>query len=291
MKSGYVAMLGRPNVGKSTLFNALLGTYLSIVTPKPQTTRGRVLGILSDETSQIVFLDTPGLLTPKHRLHEAMRGQIDRSLREADVVLALTDVSDLAGTFDEEVRRTLNAARIPVLLAANKMDRISEAAVEKAMENIQDGVNEGVVVAISALYGDNVSLLKSMLEERLPSGPALYPPDILSEQPERFFVSELIREEMFNQLEQELPYATAVKVETFEERNKTYIQAVVFVERASQKGIVIGSGGRMLKRIGSAARAKIEEFLHRPIYLDLWVKVRPNWRKRDFDLREFGYLL
>jgi GTP-binding protein Era len=296
-KSGYVAIIGKPNVGKSTLMNALVGERLSIVTPKPQTTRGRVLGIMTSAQCQVIFWDTPGMLEPKGRLQEVMTRQIRDSVRDADVLLALVDASSPEDCLDERMREVLHGWKHPLILAINKSDLVEPARVEKIMDRIRaevrgegDGTG-GVVLAISALRGTHVDVLKALIEERLPEGPFFYPPDMVAEQPERFFVGELVREEIFLKLGQELPYATAVKVEEFKERKgeKDYIRVVIYVERPSQKGIVIGASGAMLKQIGQQARAKIEGFLDRPVYLELWVKVRPKWRKRERDLREFGY--
>ncbi len=315
-KSGYVAIIGKPNVGKSTLMNALVGERLSIVTPKPQTTRGRVLGIMNSEQCQAVFWDTPGMLEPKGRLQEMMTRQIRDSVRDADVLLALVDASSPKDGLDEHMREVLHGWKHPLIVAINKSDLVEPARVERIVGRVRAelrgdrriaecGVGNSprptrseirnpklqVVLAISALRGTHVDALKTLIEERLPEGPFFYPPDMVAEQPERFFVGELVREEIFLKLGQELPYATAVKVEEFKERKgeKDYIQAVIYVERPSQKGIVIGAKGAMLKQIGQQARAKIEAFLDRPVYLELWVKVRPKWRKRERDLREFGY--
>ena len=319
MKSGYVAIIGRPNVGKSTLMNALVGERLSIVTPKPQTTRSRVLGIMSGPRCQAIFWDTPGMLEPKERLQEGMAKQIRDSMEEADVLLALVDASCPEYSLDERMWEVLRRWKHPLIVAINKTDLVKTERVEGIVDWIRVEVSRdkrqtrgqeeavslspslplslsgegtgGEVVAISALLGTGVDVLKGLIEERLPEGPFFYPPDMVAEQPERFFVGELVREEIFLNLGQELPYATAVKVEEFKERagEKDYIRAGIYVEKTSQKGIVIGAKGLMLKRIGQRARAKIEAFLGRPVYLDLWVKVRAKWRKRERDLREFGY--
>ncbi|MCD6335254.1 MAG: GTPase Era [Candidatus Latescibacteria bacterium] len=314
-KSGYVAIIGKPNVGKSTLMNALVGERLSIVTPKPQTTRGRVLGIMSSEECQAVFWDTPGMLEPKGRLQEVMTRQIRDSVKDADVLLALVDASSPKDGLDERMREILHDWQRPLIVAINKSDLVETARVEKIKDRIKvamkreggsesslppspslplspSGAGPGwVVLAISALRGTHVDALKTLIEQRLPEGSFFYPPDMVAEQPERFFVSELVREEIFLKLGQELPYAAAVNVEEFKERKdeKDYIRAVIYVERSSQKGIVIGAKGAMLKQIGQHARVKIEAFLDRPVYLELWVKVRPKWRKRERDLKEFGY--
>lgn len=294
-KSGYIALVGRPNVGKSTLMNAFVGERLSIVTPKPQTTRIRVLGIATDEQTQMIFLDTPGLLEPCNRLQEAMEKHIHDALQEADVLLALVDAGDLEHTFDDPMRALLSRVSIPSVVALNKTDLIREEEVPHLVQRIQENTASDII-PISALTGARLPDLRLRLCDLLPPGPFLYPPDMIAEQPERFFATELIREELFLHLGQELPYATAVVVDEFKEGGstgsggKTYIRAIIYVEKLSQKGIVIGANGAMLKRIGQGARAKIEAFIGQPVYLNLWVKVRKNWRKKDADLRQFGYL-
>lgn len=292
-KCGYVAIIGRPNVGKSTLMNSLVGEKLSIVTPKPQTTRTRVLGILTEDDAQMVFLDTPGFLRPRGLLQEAMVREVREGLSEADVVLAITDATDLERTFDEELRELLKSSGRPAVVALNKMDLVGGKEIFEGLKWLYESFPTEVV-PISALKGHNLDELKKVLKGFLPEGPFLYPPEVLADQPERFFVAELIREELFLNLGQELPYATAVKVEEFRERDpsqgKTYIRATIYVEKPSQRGIVIGEGGAMLKKIGQWARKKIEAFLGRPVYLELWVKVRPKWSRKEATLRELGYL-
>ncbi len=289
-KSGFIAIAGKANVGKSTLFNLLVGERLSIVTAKPQTTRHRVLGILTSRTSQMIFLDTPGLLKPGYGLHERMSDQIRRSVSDADVFLGVIDASDFEGTFDQEVREILLRVRSPRIVAVNKSDLVSTARAQRCVDRVRKEATVREVFPVSAQTGFNVELLRASLEEALPPGPVYYPEDMLTEHPQRFFVAELIREEIFLQLRQELPYATAVKVEAFrEDRPKTYISASIVVERKSQKGIVIGGNGKTLKSIGKIARGKIEAFLNAPIYLDLRVKVHQNWRNKEQALRGFGY--
>jgi len=293
-KSGYVAILGKPNVGKSTLFNALVGERLSIVTPKPQTTRQRVLGIATDRACQMIFLDTPGILDPKYRLQKAMVRHVERSVSDADVLLAMLDATDFDGSFDGQVQHALARSRVSNVVVLNKTDRVSASEAARMEEKAGGTVlKTDAVVTVSALHGTNLDRLRAAIEERLPLGPFLYPPEMIADQPERFFVAELVREGIFTALQQEIPYSTAVKVEEFKDREKgkTYISAVIFVERESQKGIVIGAKGTMLRQIGREARPQIEAFLDRPVYLDLWVKVRSNWRKKDSDLRECGYLV
>ena len=289
-KSGYIAIAGKANVGKSTLFNLLVGEHLSIVTAKPQTTRHRVSGILTSRTSQMIFLDTPGLFQPRCRLHERMCDQIRRSVSDADVFLGVIDASAFDDTFDREMREVLRRVRSPRIVAVNKCDLVSAAMGAQCADTVRKEARVQEVLPVSARSGDNVDRLRSSLEQALPSGPLFFPEDMLTEHPERFFVNELIREEIFLQLRQELPYATTVKVEAYREGSRrTYIRASIVVERNSQKGIVIGGNGKTLKSIGKNARGKIEAFLDDPVYLDLRVKVVRNWRKKEQALRGFGY--
>jgi GTP-binding protein Era len=278
-------------VGKSTLFNMLVGERLSIVTPKPQTTRNNVLGILTSPTCQIMFLDTPGLLDPRYRLQEVMRKQILHALEDVDVLLGIVDASDVDASFDRDVVRTINAVDASRVLVLNKVDLVGADQVDRSLKLLRNAVSAEGVIPVSALTGQNVPQLLSTLEGALPFGPRFYSDDALTEQPERFFVAELVREEIFAQLRQEIPYSIAVEIDEFrEEGTKAYISANIVVERNSQKGIVIGSRGRTLKAVGKGARKKIESFMGRPVYLDLHVKVYENWRKKDTALRRFGYL-
>ncbi len=290
-KCGYVAILGRPNVGKSTLLNALVGQPLAIITPKPQTTRNRIFGVSTTDEIQAIFLDTPGMLNPKYRLQELMVKQIDKAIGDADVLIFMVDSTDFVNSFDRILQSKFTKAWKPAVLALNKIDQVKGKPVLEAMEGLSEFQQAAEIVPISALRGDGLDQLRDLIGKLLPEGPFLYPLDVIATQPERFFVAELIREELVNLLRQELPYATAVKVEEFREKEggKTYIRAIIFVEKLSQKGIIIGTSGEVLKRIGTTSRQKIELFLGHQVYLDLWVKVRKNWRKKDFDLREFGY--
>lgn len=286
---GYVTLVGRPNAGKSTLFNTLLGQRLSIVTAKPQTTRDRILGILTRPDSQLIFLDTPGLLEPQYKLHESMEHQIQTAVRQADVVLLLIDATRPRDRL-QLVRAFLAANTRPLVTVLNKIDLVDTGRAAGLQHLLSSELGLDSILPVSALRGDNLDELLSRLITLMPSGPRLYPDDMIAEQPERFFVSELIREAAFNNLENELPYALGVTVEEFREgTDKTYIAAVLHVERQSQKGIVIGRKGVRLREIGIQARREIETLLERPVYLDLWVKVRRDWRRRQRDLTEFGY--
>ena len=289
-RAGYVALVGRPNVGKSTLMNALVGEKLSIVTPRAQTTRERVTGILSTDRAQVVFVDTPGLLEPKYLLQEWMLEQALRALEDADVVLLLVDATRPDELPSEDVLTKLRASKAPVLVGINKTDEARGEDVA-ALESWSARELPGAAVAgFAAATGAGLDRLLAALTERLPESPFLFPEDDIAIQPVRFFVAELIRETLFETLHEEVPYSTAVQVEEFRESDEpVYIRAVIFVERESQKGIVVGSRGAGIRQIGSAARRKIESFLATPVYLDLWVKAKPGWRRKKRGLEELGY--
>jgi len=282
-KSGFVPIVGRPNVGKSTLLNRLVGEKLAIVTPKPQTTRNRILGILTTAGFQAVFVDTPGLIQPKYPLQEYMAKAVWTTVREGDLILWLVDVRDEP--------KKLKDLGIPIILVMNKVDLLKDKSA--LLPLIDEYRKQGVfreLIPISALTGDGVDELLKLIENHLPLGPPLYPPDRLTESSERFIASEIIREKIFLLLKQEVPYGTAVRVEEYKEKEETlYIEATIFVERRSQKGILIGKGGGMLKRIGQLSRQELEEALGKRVFLQLWVKLREGWRKRKKDLRYLGY--
>ncbi|MFO7638808.1 MAG: GTPase Era [bacterium] len=282
---GYVALAGAPNVGKSTLLNRLVGRQLSITARRPQTTRRRILGILNGPGYQAVLVDTPGLLEPKYQLQAVMRQEADRALREADVVLLMFDA-----TRPQETDAAALAAGRPALLAINKIDLVPRERLLAMVAGLADRT-AGRVYLVSALKGDGVGDLRDGLVAALPPGPACYPPDMVTDRPERFFASELVREAVFQQYGDELPYSTAVVVEEFAERpgRKDYIRAVIYVERVSQRKIIIGRAGAALKRVGATARHRIEEFLGRPVYLELWVKVAEGWRRNERFIRDELY--
>jgi len=291
-KAGYVAIVGEPNVGKSTLMNALLEQKISIVTKKPQTTRQRVLGIATDDESQIMFLDTPGLLEPRYLLHEKMLMVASRALADADIILVLTEPSrgtQLPEQVHELVLSRHSAKRL--ILVINKADTVARESLLPLIEGFAGMKCFGDIVPISALRGENIDTLRSVLKQSLPVHPAFYPGDVVSEQPERFFAAELIREAIFEQFQEEIPYSTAVEIREFKEREegKTYINADIVVERDSQKGIIIGKKGAALKRIGQTARIRIERFIQRPVFLDLHVKVGERWRSKESWMKRLGY--
>lgn len=286
-RSGYVALVGPPNVGKSTLMNALVGQKLSIVTAKPSTTRHRVLGILSGDDYQIVFLDTPGIVRPQYRLHEAMMHAVDFAVNDADVLLFMVDAAH-----EGVPQRALDRiAERPAILLLNKIDLMAQEEALPLVARYQALRAFDAVIPISAKTGFNLDTVLAQILARLPKGPPYYPKDQLSEHPERFFVAEIIREKVFELYREEIPYAVQVNVVVYEEREgtKDFIDAEIVVERDSQKGILIGKGGSGLKRLGAAARKDIEAFVGKPVYLQLHVKARADWRNREGFLRSFGY--
>ncbi len=290
-RSGYVALVGRPNVGKSTLLNALLGQKLAIVSPKPQTTRHRVMGVVSDAGHQMIFLDTPGLLTPRYRLQRAMLAAARRALMEADVILVLHDVTTPMAHLVESMTEA-RRGRGRLMVALNKVDRIARHDVLPMIDAVTTDAPDLEVVPISALEGENLDRLLSVVGDALPPGPPLYPEDTLTEHPERFFVSEIIRENVLAQFRDEVPYAVQVEIDAFTEGDGTRrdeIHATVCVERPSQKRILVGAHGSAVKELGIQSRRAIEEFLDRPVVLKLFVKVVPDWRQDPRRLREMGY--
>lgn len=290
-KSGYVAVIGRPNVGKSTLTNALLKFPLSIATAKPQTTRHRILGIHTEEDAQIIFLDTPGLIEPRYKLQEWMVKAAYSAVKDADIILLLTEAVHRPDDRDRPLLAEVAKYQKPTVLAINKIDCIEKNALLPLIDAYRSLAEWAAIVPISALRQENLDELKGVLLSLLPFGPPFYPPDAVTEHPERFFVSELIREQIFRQYSEEVPFSTAVVIDEFRERSagKDFIRARIIVERESQKKIVIGKGGQAIRNLGLKARAAAEAFLERQVYLELHVVVKENWRKNDQFLREFGY--
>jgi GTP-binding protein Era len=285
-RAGFVTVVGRPNAGKSTLLNRLIGQKLSIVSPKPQSTRDRVVGILTKDDAQMVLLDTPGLLDPQYELQKTMRAVARAAIADADAILHLIDAT--AHSADSLVTAAgLDAPpKAPVVVAFNKIDRLKPDARERLAATFPGAI------LISAANGDGIDELLSRLSSLLPEGPFLYNEEDVSTQHLRYFVAELVRETALEQLDDEVPYSVAVEIEEFrEERSPVYIRAVVYLERESQKRIFIGSGGTKIRDIGKAARQKIEQLIGAPAYLDLWVKVLPNWRKNPTALTRLGYTI
>jgi GTP-binding protein Era len=290
MKFGFVAIIGRPNVGKSTLLNRLVGQKLAIVTPKPQTTRDAIRGIMTNDEAQVVFIDTPGLHNPRDPLGRAMVRAAHRSSGDADIVYLMVE-PQAAGADDRTPLELLNAGRAPVFLLINKSDAVPKDSLLPVMESYRGLLPFREIIPVSARTGDNMDLLLRKTVELLPAGEKFFPDDILSDQPTRFAVGELIREKVFSFTHQEIPYGTAVRMEGMTERGDgvTEVHAVIVTERESHKGMLVGKGGAMIKRIGTAARRDIEEFLGARVFLDLRVKVLKDWKRDEDAVRKLGY--
>ncbi|NTW52658.1 MAG: GTPase Era [Chlorobiaceae bacterium] len=297
---GHATFVGAPNAGKSTLLNRLLDHKLSIVTPKPQTTRKKITGIYHDERSQIVILDTPGIMDPKQSLHESMLEITRQSLRETDVIVALIPLAKGEEPFDrkfadELINKWIRPNGKPFIIALNKSDLLPEDIVTDLQKGLMETYHPKAVLALSALKGNNVPELVEIIRPFLPLDEPLYPDDILSIEPERFFAGEIIREKIFLLYGREIPYSTEVVIEEFKEqhendpRKKELIRCSIIVERNSQKQIIVGARGAALKKLGQAARLDIETMLGRPVYLEIFVKVRPDWRKKKNLLKSYGY--
>lgn len=292
-KAGYVAIVGRPNVGKSTLLNRFLGQKVSIVSPRPQTTRDRILGVKSLPRAQIVFLDTPGIHRSEQRFNREMVRAALRTLEEADLILWMVDAEAPETPDDLLILEELGRAEPPSYLLINKVDRVAKDLLLPIIDRFRVRHPFREIVPISATAGDNVDRLEALLVRDLPAGHPFFPQDQVTDRPERFLIAELIREQVFHLLHQELPYAVAVTVDRVRERegtDLTDVGATIYVEKDSQKGIVIGAGGQMLKKVGQRSRPEIEALLGRRVNLQLWVKVREAWRRDERALRELGYL-
>ena len=288
-KSGFVNILGNPNVGKSTLMNALVGEKLSIITSKAQTTRHRIRGIVNGENFQIVYSDTPGILKPSYKLQESMLKFVNTAFIDADIIIYVTDVVE---KFDknEAFLNRLQKTKIPVLLIINKIDLSTDEKIEALVKEWHQLLPNAEILPVSAIKKFNVSFLFDKILALLPEGPVYFPKDTLTDQNERFFVSEIIREKVFTNYQKEIPYSTEVAIELFkEEKDITRISAIIFVMRDSQKGIIIGKQGKALKKVGTEARKDIEEFLQKKVFLELLAKVKKDWRDQPGMLRSLGY--
>jgi len=289
-KSGFVNILGNPNVGKSTLMNLLVGERLSVITPKAQTTRHRIMGVLSGDDYQIVYSDTPGILNPKYKLQAAMMKSVESALDDADMILYVTDVVETVAKNAEQLTRIL-ASEVPKIIVINKIDLTTQSELENKVEKWADMAPGVPILPLSALNKFNTDVLLREIIARLPEGPPYFPKDQLTDRYERFFVSEIIRGKIFETYQKEIPYSVEVEIESFkEEENLTRIAAVIYTARDSQKGILIGHKGSMLKRVGTGARREIEEFLGKKVFLELYVKVAREWRDNPRMLKKFGYL-
>lgn len=288
-RSGFVNIVGSPNVGKSTLMNQLVGEKLSIVTSKAQTTRHRIMGIVNDEDYQIVFSDTPGVVNASYKLHENMMEYVNTSIKDADILLFITDTKESEMNHKDTLER-IKKLQIPVICLINKIDLSDQEIVKERMEYWHEQLPAALIYPVSALHGFNIDSVWEKILELIPESPPYYDKESLSDRPMRFFVSEIIREKIFLHTQKEIPYACQVEIEEYlEEENITRIRAVIIVERNSQKGIIIGKGGEMLKRIGKEARVEIEKFIDQKVFLETYVKVDKDWRSSENKLKKYGY--
>ena len=288
-KSGFVNIVGSPNVGKSTLMNAMLGEKLSIVTSKAQTTRHRILGIVNEPEYQVVFSDTPGVVNAAYKMHEAMMGYVNSSLKDADILLFITDPFESEMNHKETLAK-IQKLKIPVFCLINKIDLVDQAKVEERMNYWKEQLPNSEMIPISALHTFNLEKIWATILELLPESPPYFDKEEISDRPVRFFVSEIIREKIFELCKKEIPYSSQVEIDTYlDEGNLIRIRAVIIVERDSQRGIIIGKGGDMLKRIGTQARKDLEKFLDKKVFLESFVKVDKDWRMSDSKLKKYGY--
>lgn len=290
-RSGFVALIGRPNVGKSTLMNHILGQKVAITSDKPQTTRNRIHGVYTTDEGQIIFIDTPGVHKPKHKLGDYMMQVVRNTLSEVDLILFLTDVTQSMGSGERFILQLLESIDTPVILVMNKIDQIHPDDLLPRIDAYRHQFSFAEVVPVSALLGNNVTTLLSVIFRYLPEGPMYYPAEQTTDHPESFIVAELIREKILHLTREEIPHSVAVVVEEMQRRDGdvVYVRANIYTERESQKGILIGKGGRMLKQVGQLARQEIEALFGSRVYLDLWVKVKEDWRNRDLLLKSFGF--
>ena len=290
MKSGFVNIIGNPNVGKSTLMNALVGERLSIITSKAQTTRHRIMGIVNGDDFQIVYSDTPGILRPNYKLQESMMNFVIGALRDADVILYVTDTVEQGDEASEEIVEKISLSGLPVIVAVNKIDLSDPEKLEAVVTKWQERLPRAEVVPVSALHAFNVGGLFDRIVALLPEGEPYYDRDTLTDRPMRFFASEIIREKIFLNYEKEIPYSVEVEIDSYrEEPTIDRIMATIYVSRDSQKGIIIGHRGERLKKVGTAARIDLEKFLNKKVFLQLQVKVDSDWRNSDRRLAKFGY--
>jgi GTPase len=291
-KSGFISIIGRPNVGKSTFLNRVIGQKIAIMSDKPQTTRNKVQGVLTTDQSQMIFIDTPGIHKPKHKLGDFMMKIAQNTLKEVDIILFMVNVEEGLGKGDQFIIEKLKGVKTPVFLILNKIDQIHPDELLPIIQKYNELYPFAATVPISALEGNNVEHLLELIQENLPEGPQFYPADQITDHPERFIVSELIREKVLHLTREEIPHSIAVvidKMERKDDKNLIDVLATIIVERDSQKGIVIGKQGSMLKEVGKRARMDIENLLGSKVYLELWVKVQKDWRNRSSNLRDFGF--
>lgn len=291
-KSGFISIIGRPNVGKSTYLNRVIGQKIAIMSDKPQTTRNKVQGVLTTNDAQLVFIDTPGIHKPKHKLGDFMMKVAQNTLKEVDLVLFMVNAEEGYGRGDEFIIEKLKSIKTPVFLVINKIDRIDPDRLLTVIETYREKLDFAEVVPISALEGNNVERLLQQIKEYMPQGPQYYPADQVTDHPERFIVSELIREKALHLTREEIPHSIAVvldKMAPMDGKEVIHVMATIIVERDSQKGIIIGKRGSMLKEIGKRARVDIENLLGSKVFLELWVKVQKDWRNKMSQLRDYGF--
>lgn len=287
-KCGFVAIIGKPNVGKSTLMNYLIGTKLSIISSKPQTTRQSLKGFYSDEHKQIIFVDTPGFLKPRYELHNRMLDIIKNSLKDSDLIVFITDANHFPTDYDKELLSNIKPLRTPKIALLNKIDLVSEEVVDEKLEQLRTIFDRAE--GISALKGEKTDQLLDIFAEMLPYSPPLYDPEDLSDLPVRFFAQEIIREKIFLNYGDEIPYSTAALIESFEEsEEKVNISATIWIERSSQKPIVIGKGGASIKKVRLDAQRELRNFVGKAVTIELFVKIKKNWRKNNSSLNELGF--
>ncbi|WP_108669610.1 GTPase Era [Peribacillus acanthi] len=290
-KSGFISIIGRPNVGKSTFLNRVIGQKIAIMSDKPQTTRNKVQGVLTVNDAQMIFIDTPGIHKPKHKLGEFMMKVATNTLKGVDLILFMVNAQEGWGRGDEFIIEKLKEVKTPVYLVINKIDQVHPDALLPLIEKYKEHFDFQAVVPISALEGNNVETLLTQIKDLLPEGPQYYPADQVTDHPERFIISELIREKALHLTREEVPHSIAVAIESIkkDENEKIHVMATIVIERDSQKGIVIGKQGKMLKEIGQRARKDIEQLLGSKVYLELWVKVQKDWRNKMSQLRDYGF--
>ncbi|TMW73851.1 GTPase Era [Alteribacter natronophilus] len=291
-KSGFVSLIGRPNVGKSTLLNQMLGQKIAIMSDKAQTTRNKIQGVYTEDRGQVVFIDTPGIHKPKHKLGDFMMKTVSTTFNEVDVILFLVDAKEGMGRGDEYIMDRLQTVRTPVFLVVNKIDEVHPDELLPFIDQYRQKLDFQEVIPVSALHGNNVETLKEQIFANLEEGPQYYPEDQVTDHPERFLISEMIREKVLHLTRDEVPHSIAVDIEQIkvrEDGETVYVSAVVIVERKSQKGIIIGKGGAMLREIGKRSREDIQALLGSNVYLELFVKVEKDWRNKAKYLKDFGY--
>ncbi|MED3571586.1 GTPase Era [Cytobacillus praedii] len=291
-KSGFISIIGRPNVGKSTFLNRVIGQKIAIMSDKPQTTRNKVQGVLTTNDAQFIFIDTPGIHKPKHKLGDFMMKVAQNTLKEVDVILFMVNAEEGYGRGEEFILEKFQSVRTPIFLVINKIDKIHPDKLMTLIESYKEKYEFSEIIPISALEGNNVETLLEQIKTYIPEGPQYYPADQVTDHPERFIVSELIREKALHLTREEIPHSLAVlidKMERREDKDVVHVMATIIVERDSQKGIVIGKQGKMLKEIGQRARLDIENLLGSKVFLELWVKVQKDWRNKMSQLRDFGF--